>query len=454
MSRSWFLTLIFQVVGILRPSGVLSESGVRTISPFPSPIAVPSEAIQVPELKGLASSLRSRKTINFSPLAKCKENQSHPFWSDVSGRLLHSLSIQACPETRKQYAQLSQEHGHHGEHGHGHHGGHHGHVLPVGAHDRDVVDALALDLPHRRQSRPVEGLRPCAGVASRLARMPAPTARIRVGIDVGGTFTDAVMVRGGRLRLTKARTTPADFSKGFVDALEALPGVSAADVELPRPRLDGGGNAIVQGRTARVGLLTTAGFADTLPIGTQQRARALRPAPAAARAARARRPAARGARARRARRSGRRALDEDDVTRAAGRFARAGVEAVARVLPVLVREPRARAGRRAAPAAGASGRAGDAVVPGGSRAPGVPAHRDDGHQRVAPAARGPLRRRPRLAASATPGSARRCTSCSRTAAWRSPRPPPASPWRSSPRGRRPGVIGAARIGALAGHATC
>ena len=102
--------------------------------------------------------------------------------------------------------------------------------------------------------------------------MPAPTARIRVGIDVGGTFTDAVMVRGGRLRMTKARTTPADFSRGFIDALEALPGVSAADVDYLVHGSTVATNAIVQGRTARVGLLTTAGFADTLPIGTQQRA--------------------------------------------------------------------------------------------------------------------------------------------------------------------------------------
>ena len=159
--------------------------------------------------------------------------------------------------------------------------------------------------------------------------MPAPTARIRVGIDVGGTFTDAVMVRGGRLRMTKARTTPADFSRGFVDALEALPGVSAADVDYLVHGSTVAANAIVQGRTARVGLLTTAGFADTLPIGTQQRAALYdlhrpRPGPLVPDGLRLEareRVAPDGAVVE--------PLDENDVTRAAGRFARAGVEAVA-----------------------------------------------------------------------------------------------------------------------------
>jgi N-methylhydantoinase A len=159
--------------------------------------------------------------------------------------------------------------------------------------------------------------------------MPAPTARIRVGIDVGGTFTDAVMVRGGRLRLTKARTTPADFSEGFVDALEALPGIAAADVEYLVHGSTVAANAIVQGRTARVGLLTTAGFADTLPIGTQQRAALYdlhrpRPGPLVPDGLRLEareRVAPDGSIVE--------PLDGDDVTRAAGRFARAGVEAVA-----------------------------------------------------------------------------------------------------------------------------
>jgi N-methylhydantoinase A/oxoprolinase/acetone carboxylase beta subunit len=41
-----------------------------------------------------------------------------------------------------------------------------------------------------------------------------------VGIDIGGTFTDCAIVdRGGRLLTTKVPSTPADFSRGMMDAL-------------------------------------------------------------------------------------------------------------------------------------------------------------------------------------------------------------------------------------------
>ena len=43
-----------------------------------------------------------------------------------------------------------------------------------------------------------------------------------VGIDIGGTFTDCAIVdRGGKLLTTKVPSTPADFSRGMMDALGA-----------------------------------------------------------------------------------------------------------------------------------------------------------------------------------------------------------------------------------------
>jgi N-methylhydantoinase A/oxoprolinase/acetone carboxylase beta subunit len=40
-----------------------------------------------------------------------------------------------------------------------------------------------------------------------------------LGVDVGGTFTDAVLVAGGRLHTAKAPTTPADQSEGVMAAV-------------------------------------------------------------------------------------------------------------------------------------------------------------------------------------------------------------------------------------------
>jgi len=113
-------------------------------------------------------------------------------------------------------------------------------------------------------------------------------APVRAGIDVGGTFTDAVLLdASSRLSIAKVRTTPADLTEGFLEAISALAAGSGVPAEAIAYLAHGStvaANAVVQGRTARVGLLTTAGFRDVLEIGTQQRAslydlRLPRPAP-------------------------------------------------------------------------------------------------------------------------------------------------------------------------------
>ena len=94
---------------------------------------------------------------------------------------------------------------------------------------------------------------------------------MRIGIDIGGTFTDAVSVdRGRRLSVAKVRTEPDDLAAGFVAAVDAL-GVDAAAIRYLVHGSTVAANALVQGRTARIGLLTTAGFGDVIEIGTQQR---------------------------------------------------------------------------------------------------------------------------------------------------------------------------------------
>jgi len=90
-----------------------------------------------------------------------------------------------------------------------------------------------------------------------------------VGVDVGGTFTDAIAVAAdGSLRTAKVASTPADPSAGFEQALGALAAAGAAPGQV---RLLGHGttvatNALITGRLARVVLVTTEGFRDVLAI--------------------------------------------------------------------------------------------------------------------------------------------------------------------------------------------
>jgi N-methylhydantoinase A len=99
---------------------------------------------------------------------------------------------------------------------------------------------------------------------------------LRVGVDVGGTFTDAVMVdEQGRLHISKVRTTSEDLADGFLDGVGRLAqrsGQALSDLRYLAHGTTLATNAIVQGRVNRAGLVTTAGFRDLLQIGTQQRA--------------------------------------------------------------------------------------------------------------------------------------------------------------------------------------
>ena len=98
----------------------------------------------------------------------------------------------------------------------------------------------------------------------------------RIGIDVGGTFTDAVIVTGdGRVRIAKVRSTPERIEAGFMDGLRQLlerAGTAPADVGYLAHGSTVATNALVQRRLARTALITNAGFRDVLAIGTQMRA--------------------------------------------------------------------------------------------------------------------------------------------------------------------------------------
>ena len=92
----------------------------------------------------------------------------------------------------------------------------------------------------------------------------------RVGVDVGGTFTDLVAVRpDGVLEIRKVASTPQDPSLGLLRSLEAL-GTDGIDVLVHGTTV--ATNALLERRGARVVLITTAGFEDLLWLRRQDRA--------------------------------------------------------------------------------------------------------------------------------------------------------------------------------------
>ena len=106
--------------------------------------------------------------------------------------------------------------------------------------------------------------------------MSAHPDRYRVGFDIGGTFTDFVLVDGeaGEMRLHKCLTTPEDPSVGGLEGLETLLrdcGLSLGDVGHLVHGTTLVANAIIERRGAKLALLTTRGFRDTLEMGKQQR---------------------------------------------------------------------------------------------------------------------------------------------------------------------------------------
>lgn len=98
----------------------------------------------------------------------------------------------------------------------------------------------------------------------------------RVGVDIGGTFTDLVLINedGGDLRLHKLLTTPDDPARGAIQGLGELlqaSGITLADCTEIVHGTTLVTNAIIERRGVRTALLTTRGFADILEMGREQR---------------------------------------------------------------------------------------------------------------------------------------------------------------------------------------
>jgi N-methylhydantoinase A len=95
-----------------------------------------------------------------------------------------------------------------------------------------------------------------------------------LGVDVGGTFTDAVLVDGERIHTAKLPTSADDQSIGVIGAVEEVlrrAGARAADVEVFAHGMTVATNALLEERGARTALIATHGFADLLEIARQDR---------------------------------------------------------------------------------------------------------------------------------------------------------------------------------------
>ena len=101
-----------------------------------------------------------------------------------------------------------------------------------------------------------------------------PASRLRLGVDTGGTFTDAVIMNEetGDFNIDKVPSTPADpalsFHRIVSDALSTT-GASADDISYLVHGTTVATNCIIEGKTARCALLTTSGFRDILEIARQ-----------------------------------------------------------------------------------------------------------------------------------------------------------------------------------------
>src|SRR3954471_15938750 len=109
-------------------------------------------------------------------------------------------------------------------------------------------------------------VRPGRGAGGRM------TERYRVGVDIGGTFTDIVLLGAdGTIHTKKISSSVENYARAIVEGLSELfveTGLSGEAIEEIRHGTTVASNAILEHKGARVGLITTKGFRDVLEIRT------------------------------------------------------------------------------------------------------------------------------------------------------------------------------------------
>src|SRR5215472_16739245 len=99
----------------------------------------------------------------------------------------------------------------------------------------------------------------------------------RIGVDIGGTFTDIALVEEetGRVGIVKVPTTPRDFARGVIDGLrQGLEryALDLAEVSLLSHATTVVTNALLEKKGAKAGFVTTRGFRDVLELRRSSRA--------------------------------------------------------------------------------------------------------------------------------------------------------------------------------------
>ena len=100
------------------------------------------------------------------------------------------------------------------------------------------------------------------------------TPPIRLGVDIGGTFTDVVLEAGVVLHSVKVLTTPTAPEDAIVDGIGrvcAQAGVAPAAVTMIIHGTTLATNALIERRGARTALITTRGFRDVIEMRTESR---------------------------------------------------------------------------------------------------------------------------------------------------------------------------------------
>src|SRR5690349_1372522 len=99
-------------------------------------------------------------------------------------------------------------------------------------------------------------------------------AQARLGVDIGGTFTDVALEARGRRFSVKILTTPEAPERAVIDAIAAVlreAGLSPGDLSIIIHGTTLATNAIIERKGAKTALVTTEGFRDTIEIRHENR---------------------------------------------------------------------------------------------------------------------------------------------------------------------------------------